>query len=194
MNHSSIFHQTATALFIAILLLLFLTPLGLIQVAGINLTTLCIPVVAGTIILGLKGGLVLGVCFGLFSALSAFGILKPPSPLVATLVGASPVLAILLCMLPRLCIPIVTMLIYKLVARGEDRSIVAVPFATVCGSLTNTVLYMGGMYLCYLIAGLDATPVTASLLVVVPGAIGEAVLATLLSTSVIAAIWKMPKR
>ncbi|MDL2205860.1 ECF transporter S component [Eubacteriales bacterium OttesenSCG-928-N13] len=186
--------MTATALFIAILLILFLTPLGLIPLGIINLTTLCIPVVAGTLVLGLKSGMVLGACFGTFSALSAFGILKPASGLAAMLVAESPILGILVCILPRLAIPLVTWAVYKLAARGKEHSVAALPFAAGAGSLTNTILYMGMLYLSFVITGLDVSPILAILATVAIGALGEAAVAILLSTSVVAALWRIPRR
>ena len=49
-----------TALFVALVFLLGLTPLGLITLGFINVTILCLPVIVGTILLGLKTGLLLG--------------------------------------------------------------------------------------------------------------------------------------
>ena len=74
MNHNQTLHIVLTALFIALVLLLGLTPIGLIPLGFINVTILCVPVIVGTLFLGLKTGLVLGLCFGGVSALSAFGI------------------------------------------------------------------------------------------------------------------------
>ena len=99
-------HLALTALFVAFILLLGFTPLGMIPLGFIYVTTLCIPVVVGTMLLGPKTGLALGFCFGTVSALSAFGIAGTPSSLAATLVAASPVLALVMCYLPRLAVPL----------------------------------------------------------------------------------------
>ena len=48
------------ALFVALIFVLGLTPVGLIPLGFINVTLLCIPTIVGTVILGLKAGLVLG--------------------------------------------------------------------------------------------------------------------------------------
>ena len=48
-------------MFIALVVLLGLTPLGLIPLGFINVTILHIPVIIGALALGLKGGLILGL-------------------------------------------------------------------------------------------------------------------------------------
>ena len=62
-----------TAIFVALILLLGLTPIGMIPLGFINLSLLGIPVVIGTLLLGLRRGLLLGLCFGAVSAMKAFG-------------------------------------------------------------------------------------------------------------------------
>ena len=91
---------TLTALFIALVVLLGLTPLGLIPLGFINVTILHIPVIIGALVLGLKGGLILGCAFGLVSTLRAFGIPLPASALVSNLMAESPLLVVVMSMLP----------------------------------------------------------------------------------------------
>ena len=61
--HNSTYRLVLTALFVALVILFGLTPVGLISLGFINVTLLCIPVIAGTLILGLKTGLLLGRVF-----------------------------------------------------------------------------------------------------------------------------------
>ena len=117
METNRTFKLTVTALFIALVLLFGLTPVGLIPLGFVNVTILCVPVIVGTLLLGLRTGLILGACFGTVSALSAFGIWGTPSTLAATLVAANPFLALILCFLPRLLIPTVTFLYIALQPR-----------------------------------------------------------------------------
>ena len=236
------------ALFVALIILLGLTPLGLIPLGFINVTILCVPVVVGTLLLGLKSGLVLGAAFGGVSFASA---LIKPSSLVSTLMGASPVLVFLLCVLPRLCVPVVawavdqwfekrseslnvayvesatvggifnvlvfllmpgwltdagcsaavantlTALIGLVVGVGlgflvfrllnlRDK---AVAVAAVCGSLTNTVLYLGMMLLFYVLCGIGSKSVLTLIggTALLAGSM-EAVTAALLTTPILAAL------
>ncbi len=192
MNHKQMQTFVLTALFTALVLLLGLTPIGLIPLGFINVTILCVPVVVGTLLLGLKPGLVLGLCFGGVSALSAFGIYGTPSALAGALVAASPTLAAIMCFLPRLMVPVVAHLVYKAVSKGKRASSRAVPLAAIAGSLTNTVLYLGLMLLFYVIMGINSEKVLALIggTGLIAGSL-EAVVAALISTPVLAALWKI---
>ena len=181
-------------LFIALTLLLGMTPLGLIPLGFINVTILCIPVIVGTLLLGLKSGLLFGACMAFSSIISMIGIspLVPPSGLASALFAASPFAAILMCLLPRLMIPVVTYLVYRLCAKKNPETKAGVIPAAVAGSLTNTVLYLGLMLLFYVLAGLDAKPILGII-----GGVGliagsaEALAAALIATPVTLALRKL---
>lgn len=189
----SVRSMVMVALFVALILLLGMTPLGLIPLGFIHVTILCIPVIVGTIVLGLKLGLVLGACFGATSALSAFGIsMVPQSALAGLLVAQSPLLALVMCFVPRLLVPVVTHLVYRLAARGNAQSKAALPFAAVAGSLTNTVFYLGLMLLFFWMTGLEY----ASVLTVIGGTGliaggSEAAVAAILATPITIALWRV---
>ena len=184
-----------TALFIALILLFGLTPIGMIPLGFINISLLGVPVVIGTLVLGLKTGLLLGFCFGTVSALSAFGIYGTPSALAAALVAASPVLAALMCYVPRFLIPVFTFGVYKMVSRGESEKKAAVTAAAACGSLTNTVFYLGLMLLFYVMMGINSDKVLSLIggTGLIAGSV-EAVVNAVISTAVVAALWKVNKR
>ena len=97
-------HFTWTAILAALVALLGMTPLGLIPLGFINVTILCVPVILGTLLLGLRTGLILGAVFG---AISTARMFMAPSALVAPLLGANTALAVIMCILPRLLIPVV---------------------------------------------------------------------------------------
>ena len=186
---------TMTALFVALILLFGLTPVGLIPLGFVNVTLLCVPVIVGTLLLGLKTGLVLGGCFGAVSALSAFGIWGTPSSLAAALVAASPLLALIMCFLPRLLVPTVAHFVYRLFAGGKAASNKAVPVAAAAGSLTNTVFYLGLMLLFYVLTGIDSEKVLALIggTGLIAGSL-EAIVAAVLCTPILAALWKISKK
>lgn len=192
MNHEKMFRFVLTALFIALILLLGLTPVGMIPLGFINISLLGVPVVIGTLLLGLKTGLVLGFCFGSISALSAFGIYGTPSALAGALVAASPVLALIMCYLPRLLVPVVAFCVNKMIARGEIGKKRAVAAAAVAGSLTNTILYLGLMLLFYVIMGIDSAKVLTIIggTGLIAGSL-EAVANALVSVPVLTALRKM---
>lgn len=182
---------TWTAILASLVALLGMTPLGLIPLGFINVTILCVPVILGTLLQGLRSGLLLGAVFG---AVSTARMFMGPSALVAPLLGANTLLAVAMCVLPRLLIPLVAHFSYRLMQRGRYRAVSA-PVASALGSLTNTVFYLGLMLVFYRLAGLDSTAVQT--LILGTGLIAgsaEAVVAALLVPAILAAVKKMMKR
>lgn len=180
------------ALFIAFTLLLGLTPLGLIPLGFINVTILAIPVIIGTIVLGLKAGLLFGACFGLASTLSAFGLsMAAQSGLAAALLAVNPFYVLALCFLPRLLVPVVTHAVYRLSTKNGQNSVGSIP-AAIAGSLTNTVFYLGLLLLFFVMAGLESAPILAIIggTGIVAGSC-EAIAAALIATPVVRAIQKI---
>ena len=195
MRNEKLFRQVLTALFVALTLMLGLTPLGLIPLGPINLTILHIPVIIGTIFLGLRGGMLLGACFGIASTMAAFGVSlgAAQSGLALLVVTANPFLAVCMCMIPRLLIPVTTHLVYRaLRGKGEKRAIAC---AAVAGSLTNTVLYLGIMYLLFVTLHLDVQRWMNAILTAtaLAGAFGEAPVAALIATPVTVALHRQKK-
>ncbi|NLF27956.1 MAG: ECF transporter S component [Clostridiales bacterium] len=184
---------TRLALFVALTLLLGLTPLGLIRLGPLNLTLLFLPVVAGTLSLGLLEGLVLGACFGAISAASAFG--ASPSVLASMTVSASPFWALVMCFVPRLLIPVNVHLVHRALSGGDRPRRFALPVAAAAGTLTNTVFYLGTMLLIFVAAGLD----TGRVLAVIfgfggVGAICETLLCAAVIPPIVLALRKIDKK
>lgn len=180
-----------TALLAALVFLLGLTPLGLIPLGFINVTVLCLPVIIGALLMGPVPGLVLGAAFG---GVSIIRLLQAPSTLAGNLMAASPPLALLMSLLPRLMIPLTSCWTYRALQRGPLRR-VSGAVASAAGSLTNTVLYLGLMLAFYHLAGLGAEKVLALILsigILAGGA--EAAVAALLVPPVLLALRKISKQ
>lgn len=178
------------ALFVGLIFLLGQTPLGLIPLGWCNVTLLVIPVAIGTIYMGLKSGLVLGLAFGATSMVSA---LIKPSVLVGTLMGASPLAVVVMTFLPRLCIPLVIWGVYTLLAKKQKH--IAVAVAAACGSLTNTILYLGLMLIFYMMAGIDNTAVLTAIGATAGGAGPcEAIAAALICPPILTALWRIRRQ
>ena len=177
------------ALLAGLIFLMGQTPLGLIPLGFCNVTLLVIPVAVGTLYMGWKNGLILGATFAATSLLSA---LTRPSALVATLMGASPALAVVMTVLPRLCIPLVIAGVYHLLSKKQKH--VAAAVAAACGSLTNTVLYLGLMLLFYVMCGIDNTTVLTTIAAVAGGAGPlEAAAAAVITPPILTALWGMKR-
>ncbi|MDD4081028.1 MAG: ECF transporter S component [Eubacteriales bacterium] len=180
-----------TGLLVAFVFLLGLTPLGLIPLGFINVTILAVPVIIGTLTLGLGTGLLLGFFFGLVSLMSVLGLsMTPPSLLAGTLLGASPVLAVIMCFAPRLLVPTFTHLTFRGLSASRAKKL-ALPVSAAVGSLTNTIFYLGMMYLFYRFSALDTTTIVNLILgTAVIAGLSEAAVAALVSPPIYIAIQK----
>ena len=136
------------AMFMAIIGILYVTPLGMIPIGAINATTIHIPVIVGAIVLGPKFGAALGGVFGLVSFLKAsFAPLATSfafSPLVPVPgLGRGSLWALVIAFVPRILIGVVAYYSYALVKKLFKNEIAAMGVGAFLGSITNTVLVMG---------------------------------------------------
>jgi len=192
---------TITAVLTAICLLLGLTPIGYIPIPPIEITLLCIPVIIGTVTQGLRVGLFLGFVFGLTSFLQIF---IKPTPFSQFIFALSPWKTVLMVFIPRMIVPVTTWLVYNAI-NGESkvRQHTATGVAAFTGSITNTVLFLGMMYLIFLpeidqmAAAFGATPETLLGVIAGIGAINglpEAGVAVLLCIPIVYAVGKLQSR
>ena len=188
MKKADVKKLAVTGILVGITLFLGLTPFGIIPIGPANMSFLAVPIVIGTIICGLPTGLLLGGIFGLTSLWKAF---SAPSALVVPLMGESPVLVIVMSLVPRLLIPIVIWFVYKGVTKKGTLSKTGTGLAAAAGALTNTVFYLGMMLLFYVLCGIDSEAV-----LVIIGGVGalngslEAVGAVIVSIPVVMALRK----
>lgn len=140
------------ALFVAIIVLLSVTPLGYISLGVINATTIQMPVIIGAVLFGWKKGAFLGGIFGLTSLIkntiqpnvTSF-VFSPFIPVFGEENGSF--FAIIISLLPRIMIGVVSALVFSMLSKTKLNSTVSSAAAGFLGSMTNTVLVMGGIYL-----------------------------------------------
>lgn len=175
-----------TALFIAVTLILGLTPLGIIPIIPgfIDMTIMCIPVIIGALTLGLKSGLALGLIFAICSLITAV----TRSVIGPLLLEASVPKTLILIFVPRLLIPVSAYFVNK--ALPFKKGGIKTAISAIAGSVTNTVLYLGLMWAFFSdIVGAELFTTAAAL----NGSI-EAVAAALICTPIVSAVRKtMPK-
>ena len=168
-RNDNLVNLVTLALLMALIFLMGQTPLGLIPLGFCNVTLLVIPVAVGTLFMGLKYGVLLGLTFGATSFVSA---LLRPSTLVGTLM-----------------VPVVIHFVHKAMAHKLEKTGLAV--AAACGSLTNTILYLGLMLIFYMICGIDNTAVLTAIGATAGGAGPlEAVAAALITPPIVLALRK----
>lgn len=149
------FQLVLTAFFLAILILLASVPfLGFIPIGPLNATTLHIPVIIASIVLGPRLGAFLGASFGLISMIRSTIIVTPLSfvfsPFIAPL-GASGYgswKALLITFIPRILIGIVPYYFYRWFEKRmkERKHGLGLFLAGLLGGIVNTILVMNMIY------------------------------------------------
>lgn len=137
---------TLIAVLVAVMLLFGFTPLGYIPIGVVQITLMCIPVIIGTIVLGLKTGLFLCAVFAItsfvqvFTSASIFNVLffQPEN-------WYDPILFILVLVVPRMLIAPGVHFLYKAVK--INKTPVRVGICAAAGSAINTVIFLSMMNL-----------------------------------------------
>ena len=142
---------TSVALMMAIVILLANTPLGMIQLPIIKATTVHIPVIIGAILLGPAAGAILGGTFGVCSLISntiaptLLSFAFSPFMSMSGILGALKALWISVgC---RILIGVVSGWFWILLKKVNVHRGLALPIVGFIGSMTNTVLVMGSIYI-----------------------------------------------
>ena len=137
---------TLFALFLALEVMLASTPLGIIRLGAIGATTLHIPVIVAAVLLGKGAGAGLGLVFGLTSVINA--TLNPTptafvfSPFVEFAGVSGGIRSLIVAIVPRVLVGFLAGLTYE----GLKKKKLAIGAAAVVGTLTNTLLVLGGIY------------------------------------------------
>ena len=130
---------------IAIMLLLELTGLGMIKTAGLEITIMLVPVIVGAIVMGPGAGALLGGVFGLISFWECFG----KSAFGAVLLGINPLSTFFVCVPTRILAGWICGLVFKALSRVDKSRLWSFGAAGLCGALSNTVLFMTTLCLCF---------------------------------------------
>ena len=186
--------MTSMALFLAIEIILVVTPLGYIPIGPLNATTMHIPVIIAGIILGKKAGAELGFVFGLTSMIKA-----TISPFVTIGTISGNYKSLLIAFVPRILLGYLAGLIFEIMKnKGHENS--GVLAGALVGALTNTVLVLSGIYVFFGNAYASSLNVAYSGLiglllgVVTTNGILEAILAAVVSLAVYKAMKPLLKK
>lgn len=195
---------TLTAMFLAIMILLAVTPLGFIPIGPINATTMHIPVIAASIILGPRLGAFLGGTFGLISLIRSTFIPTPLSfvfspfiPVIGTDQGSWK--ALIIALIPRILIGVVPYFVYKGIQRLTKNKVspLSLFLAGIAGSLTNTILVMNLIYFLFQqdyaqVLGTNINAVYSAVLAVIfTSGVPEAIVAGLVTAAVSTVLLRM---
>ena len=132
------------AMLVALLAIFCFTPLGFLKIGIVEITFNMIPIIIGAIAVGPAAGAVLGALFGAASFWQCFG----QSTFGTLLFGVNPFYTALICFVPRILAGLLPGLIFRAMTKKRD-NIAAHFVSAAVGSLTNTVLFVGGFCLLF---------------------------------------------
>ena len=195
---------TLTAMFLAILILLAVTPLGFIPIGPINATTMHIPVIIASIVLGPRLGAFLGGTFGLISMIRSTVVQTPLSfvfspfiPVIGTDHGS--LKALLIAFIPRILIGVVPYFVFKGMQKliKNKANTVSLFIAGLAGSLVNTILVMNMIYFLFQqdyaqVIGININAVYSAVLAVIfTSGVPEAIVAGLATAGVCSVLLRL---
>ncbi len=131
--------MTSLALLTAIIVVLQLLAPVLLPILRVNISFALVPMTIGAILYGPTGGAILGAAFGIMTIVN--GITNGDG-FTALLLGSSPVLTVLLCLVKGTAAGFFAGAIYKLFRR---KSVVAATFAaSATAPIVNTAIFVSG--------------------------------------------------
>lgn len=144
MKNKHLLAMVKLAMLVALLMIFCFTPIGFLKIGIVEITFNMIPVVIGAIAIGPAAGAFLGALFGAASFWQCFG----QSTFGTLLFGVNPFFTVLICFVPRILAGLLPGLIFRAMTKKKD-NIAAYFVSAAVGSLTNTVLFVGGFCLLF---------------------------------------------
>ena len=190
-KYSGAAYLTRLALLLAIVIIMTVFNFGNIPIGPIVATIYQVPVIIGAVILGTSGGCILGAAWGIICFILA--LTGQTTDIVAlAVVQQNPLLYFAIAFVPRLLTGLFAGLIFAGMHRLVPRKYNTVSFAVsgVFGSLTNTVFYLGALYLFIkeLLSSLYSIEIGAVGAMVLGVAVSNGLLEALVSALVVAAV------
>jgi len=137
------FRLALLGLFSAIIILQTTIPLlGLIPIGPLSLTIIQVTVIIAAVVLGPRDGAIIGGVWGIITFVRAYTF--PTSP-IAPIVFTNPLISVL----PRILIGVVAGYLYHKAFKNKMKDAGAMSIAGVAGSLTNTILVLGLIFVFY---------------------------------------------
>ncbi len=141
-----ILRLTQLSVLVALLLIFGFTSIGYIKIGIIEITLNIIPVAIAAIVLGPTAGAICGAVFGLTSfwqaasGMSAFGTM---------IFNVSPILTLVICLIPRILEGLLTGLIYKGLSKKLKENSVPCAISSLACPILNTLMFVGSFILLF---------------------------------------------
>ncbi|MEG0110253.1 MAG: ECF transporter S component [Oscillospiraceae bacterium] len=199
MNKQKLTDMVLLSLFSAIIIILALIPgIGYIPLGVTRATTIHIPVIIGSILLGPKKGGILGGVFGLTSLLTNTFMPTITSFVFSPFYSGGNFWSLVICFIPRILTGVVPYFIFKLFNKTKVKH-AALFVAGFAGSITNTLLVMNMIYIFFGSQYAAAKSITTGLYSVIIGVIGingtiEAIVAAILTSAICSVLIKLNRK
>ena len=198
------------SIFTAIIIIMTFTRIGFINLIIINATIVHIPVIIGSIVLGARGGAILGFMFGFSSFLNATlnpGLtsfaFSPLIPIPGQTHGT--IWALAIAFIPRIMVGVIPSLVYNFLKnlfnpKSKNKfDIINIAIAAIIGSFTNTILVLSGFFIFIreeltVALYIGANEIFAWLLsIVLSSGVAEAIAASIISIAICIPIFNYTK-
>ncbi len=150
-NRNKTYKMAILALFIAIEIVLVSTPLGIIPIGPIQITTMHIPVILAAILLGTKQGAILGLVFGLASTIYAVAVPSPASlfftPFYSIGEFSGNFFSLVIAIVPRVLLGIIAGVLYDLFIKVKLSKGLSIIISSVAATVMHTVMVMSMIYI-----------------------------------------------
>ena len=144
MKNQQTLKMVQTAILLAIILLMFYTPLGYLKIGPLSITLLSIPVGIGAMLIGPGAGAFLGLAFGLTSCSQGF---TGQSALGVALIQISPIYYIINTVGARVLMGWLCGVLFKAVKKVDKTKTVCFFVGGFLSAFLNTVFFMGCLIL-----------------------------------------------
>lgn len=152
-NRKRVSFMTMLAILIAIEVIIAVTPLGSLPAIGpIVMTIAHIPVIIGAVVLGLKGGLIMGIVYGVLSFL--VWTFMPPSPIAFLFTPfyslgeiSGNFWSLIICFVPRILIGLLTYFLINVIYRVSKNKFVCNFFGAFVGNFISSLILLAFVYI-----------------------------------------------
>lgn len=204
MKNKSTENLVFTALFMGIMLLMYFFPfLGFIPIGPINATTMHIPVIIGSLLLGPRSGALLGGFFGVLSMIRSTTQITITSFIFSPFVSGD-WRSVVVALVPRILIGVVPYFVYQLLKKFAKNSPSKKSFSLLTagflGSMTNTILVMNLIFFLFKDQYAQALGQTSDALygvilgIILTSGVPEAIVAAIATAAITSVLFKMRKR
>ena len=138
MNKKAVLNLTVYASLIALMIVFAFTPIGYLKFGIIEITFMCIPVIAGIVFGQSAGGALLGLVFALTSFAQCFGM----SAFGVAIYAISPIKTIILLFVPRILMGYFSGNIYSSINKALGESMVSKAALSLSAPILNTLMFV----------------------------------------------------